>query len=32
MRLEPRDAGQVPVRENGAALYLGSGAMIGCLH
>jgi len=30
--LESRNAGEVPVRENGAALYLGTGAMIGGVH
>ncbi|PAV67561.1 hypothetical protein WR25_06043 [Diploscapter pachys] len=32
MRLEAVDAGQVPVRENGAARKLGGGAVIGGLH
>jgi len=32
MRLEAADAGEVPVRENGAAWDLGGGAMIGCWH
>jgi hypothetical protein len=32
MGLEARNPGEVPVREDGAALYLGCGAMIGGLH
>jgi hypothetical protein len=32
MGLETRNAGEVPVREDGATLYLGRGAVIGGLH
>lgn len=32
MGLKARNAGEVPVREDGATLYLGRGAMIGGLH
>ncbi len=32
MRLKARNAGEVPVREDGAVRYLGCGAMIRGLH